>query len=183
VAGSKQRGLGLQQDLLWLEVQGAAVIIGSRAAVIAATIAWVSAMIACWAAWAAACAAAWTALKVRCSAWRVWMTNYRPCAEEACGNIVDVNHESKVVRLKLLHLIVDQSLHWAWHLNQAWHWASIGAPFLALTDFTVRLVTSDQICCDQNPISSHWHSKSVKPKQQHPSDNTLTLYSHSALKK
>jgi hypothetical protein len=57
--------------------------------------------------------------------------NYRPCAEEACGNIVDVNHESKVVRLKLLQLIVDQSLHWAWHLDQARHWALDRGPFLS----------------------------------------------------
>jgi hypothetical protein len=38
--------------------------------------------------------------------------------EHLCGNIVDVNHESKVVRLKLLQPIIDQSLHWAWHLYQ-----------------------------------------------------------------
>jgi hypothetical protein len=31
----------------------------------------------------------------------------------------------------------------------------VGAPFLALTDLTVRSVTSDQISRDQNPISSH----------------------------
>jgi hypothetical protein len=38
------------------------------------------------------------------------MTTYRPCAEEACGNIVDVNHESKVVRLKLLQPISSLGL-------------------------------------------------------------------------
>jgi hypothetical protein len=56
-----------------------------------------------------------------------------------CGNIVDVNHESKVVRLKLLQPIVDQSLGWAWHLNQAWHWALGRVPFLSLDRFVSHI--------------------------------------------
>jgi hypothetical protein len=73
------------------------------------------------------------------------MTTYRPCAEEACGNIVDVNHESKVVRLKLLQLIVDQSLHWAWHLDQSWHWALFLSPDSdAQSHLTNSVVTKTQ---------------------------------------
>jgi hypothetical protein len=67
------------------------------------------------------------------------MTTYWPCAQEVCGNIIDVDHKSKVVRLMLLQLIFDQCLHWAWHLDQASHWALDRAPFLALTDLTVTL--------------------------------------------
>jgi hypothetical protein len=66
--------------------------------------------------------------------------NYRPCTEEACGNIIDVNQESKVVRLKLLQLIqVDLSLHCAWHLKQAWHWALARGPFLSPDRFDCTL--------------------------------------------
>jgi hypothetical protein len=72
-----------------------------------------------------------------------------------CGNIVDVNHKSKGVRLKLRQLIVDQSLHWAWYLKNAW--ALNRSPFLALTDLTVHSVTSDQISRDQKPNISLLH--------------------------
>jgi hypothetical protein len=67
------------------------------------------------------------------------LTTDRPCAEEACGIIVDINHKSKVVRLKLLQLIVDQSLHWAWHLDQAQHWALDWGPFLSPDRFDCML--------------------------------------------
>jgi hypothetical protein len=71
-----------------------------------------------------------------------------------CGNIVDFNHESKVVRLTLLQLLVDQSLHKAWHLDQAWHWALGRGPFL----------NPDKFDC-----SAHTHfTNSVANKTQYP---------------
>jgi hypothetical protein len=57
----------------------------------------------------------------RSQSWSKLQVAFAPSWPNACGNIVDVNHKSKVVRLKLLQLIVDESLHWAWHLDQAWH--------------------------------------------------------------
>jgi hypothetical protein len=82
------------------------------------------------------------------------VTTHRPRTEEVCGNIVDVDHKSKVVRLKLLQLIVDQSLHWAWHLDQAWHWALDRGPFLS----------PDRFDCD---AQSHL-TNSVVTKTQYP---------------
>jgi hypothetical protein len=51
------------------------------------------------------------------------------------GKLVDFNHETKVVRLTLLQLIVDQPLHQAWHLDQARHWALGRGPFLSTDRF------------------------------------------------
>jgi hypothetical protein len=59
------------------------------------------------------------------------MTTCRPCAEEACGIIVDIDHKSKIVRLMLQQLIVDQALNQAQHLDQAQHWALNRGPFLS----------------------------------------------------
>jgi hypothetical protein len=85
------------------------------------------------------------------------MTTYRPCAEEVCGNIVDINHKTKIVRLTLLQLLVDQSLHKAWHLDRAWHWALGRGPFLS----------PDKFDC-----SAHSHfTNSVATKTQYPHTN------------
>jgi hypothetical protein len=76
----------------------------------------------------------------------VWNTN--------CGDIVDFYHETKVVRLTLLQLLVDQSLHKAWHLDRAWHLALGWGPFLS----------PDKFDC-----SAHSHfTNSVATKTQYP---------------
>jgi hypothetical protein len=68
------------------------------------------------------------------------------------GNIVDFNHKTKVVRLMLLQLIVDQPCHQTWHLDQAWHWALYRGPFLI---WLLWLFTLYPFSHDQNSISSH----------------------------
>jgi hypothetical protein len=76
----------------------------------------------------------WSTSRGACSKWTL---DKLALHMDLCGNIVDVNLEVKVVRLKSLHMIVNQAWHYARHSDQAHHQAFDTGPFLALVDLTV----------------------------------------------